>query len=137
MKFRSDVDGLVTGVRFYKGAENTGAHVGTLWSATGTKLATATFTGESASSWQLVTFAAPVHVTAGTTYVASYHMNTGHYAYTYNGLANGVDHGVLHALASATSGGNGVFAYTSTSGFPLGSSQATNYWVDITFTPAS
>ena len=46
VKFRSDVDGYVTGVRFYKGTGNTGTHVGHLWSATGTNLGTVTFTGE-------------------------------------------------------------------------------------------
>ena len=45
VKFRSDVAGTVTGVRFYKGTGTTGTHTGTLWSSTGTKLATATFTG--------------------------------------------------------------------------------------------
>ena len=32
-KFTSDVDGWVTGVRFYKGAANTGTHTGSLWTA--------------------------------------------------------------------------------------------------------
>ena len=48
VKFRSDVYGAVTGVRFYKSAANTGTHVGSLWSADGTRLAQATFTNESA-----------------------------------------------------------------------------------------
>ena len=39
MKFQSDVAGFVTGVRFYKGAANTGTHTGNLWSADGTRLA--------------------------------------------------------------------------------------------------
>ena len=47
LKFRSDVAGTVTGVRFYKGTSTTGTHTGTLWSSSGTMLATATFTGES------------------------------------------------------------------------------------------
>ncbi len=47
VRFSPTVDGTVTGVRFYKGPGNTGTHVGTLWSAAGTQLATATFTGES------------------------------------------------------------------------------------------
>src|SRR5947208_788185 len=38
VKFRSDVDGFVTSLRFYKGGANTGAHVGHLWSATGVLL---------------------------------------------------------------------------------------------------
>ena len=45
VKFRSDVDGFITGIRFYKGAGNTGTHLGHLWSATGTLLGTATFIG--------------------------------------------------------------------------------------------
>ena len=57
MKFRSDVDGFVTGIRFYKGSQNTGTHVGSLWTTSGQRLATATFTNETTSGWQEVTFA--------------------------------------------------------------------------------
>src|SRR6185437_9250861 len=32
-KFRSDANGFITGVRFYKAAANTGAHTGTLWTS--------------------------------------------------------------------------------------------------------
>ena len=31
VKFRVDVDGFITGIRFYKGAGNTGTHIGNLW----------------------------------------------------------------------------------------------------------
>ena len=50
VKFRSDVAGNVTGVRFYKGAGNGGTHTGSFWSATGTLLAQGTFTSETASA---------------------------------------------------------------------------------------
>ena len=40
VKFTSSVNGWVAGVRFYKGAGNNGTHTGSLWSATGTLLAT-------------------------------------------------------------------------------------------------
>ena len=60
VKFRSDVAGTVTGIRFYKGSQNTGTHVGHLWSSSGTLLATVTFTNETASGWQQATFSAPV-----------------------------------------------------------------------------
>src|ERR1044071_7505585 len=76
VKFRSDVNGFVTAVRFYKGVANTGAHVGHLWSQSGALLAEATFTNESASGWQEVAFTSPVAVTANTTYVASYHSDS-------------------------------------------------------------
>ncbi len=82
MKFKADFDGWITGVRFYKAAANTGTHIGSLWTTNGTRLATATFTNESATGWQSVTFASPVAVTAGTTYVASYFTPTGHYSFT-------------------------------------------------------
>src|SRR5262249_21202904 len=39
-KFRSDINGTITGVRFYKSTTNTGTHVVNLWSSTGTLLAT-------------------------------------------------------------------------------------------------
>ncbi len=80
VKFRTDVDGFVTGLRFYKGSANTGTHVGHLWTSGGTLLAQATFSGESASGWQQVSLASPAAVTAGTTYVASYHAPNGRYA---------------------------------------------------------
>ena len=72
MKFRADQAGFITGIRFYKGSGNTGTHTGSLWTSTGTRLATVTFTGETATGWQQANFATPVAVTAGTTYVASY-----------------------------------------------------------------
>ena len=39
--------GLVDGVRFYKGVQDTGMQIGELWSSAGALLATATFTAES------------------------------------------------------------------------------------------
>ena len=65
VRFKSDVNGWITGVRFYKGPDNTGVHTGSLWTDSGTLLATATFTGETADGWQTVSFGAPVPVTAG------------------------------------------------------------------------
>src|SRR4051794_15617474 len=82
VKFTADTDGVISGIRFYKGPKNTGTHTGSLWSSTGTRLATATFTKETASGWQQVSFASPVAVKAGTTYVASYHTSVGYYSAT-------------------------------------------------------
>ena len=89
VKFKSTVNGRVTGIRFYKAAANTGPHVGSLWSATGTLLASATFTIESASGWQQVTFPEPVAITAGTTYVAGYFAPHGHYSASSNAFSSG------------------------------------------------
>ena len=46
----------------------------------GQLLARATFTGETASGWQQVTFSSPVIVNPNTTYVASYFAPAGHYS---------------------------------------------------------
>ena len=134
VKFQASENGNITGIEFYKGPQNTGTHVADLWSATGTLLATATFTNETTSGWQEVNFSNPVSVTAGTTYVASYHSN-GNYSATPNFFATALTNGPLTAPASSTSGGNGVYAYGSTSLFPTGSFNATNYGVDVLFRP--
>ena len=138
VKFRADMNGTINGIRFYKSAANTGTHVGNLWTASGTRLASATFTAETASGWQQVTFSSPVPITANTIYVASYHTDVGHYAADRDTFATtGVDRSPLHAPATgAVAGGNGVYAYGATSAFPSGTFSATNYWVDVLFAPS-
>jgi Domain of unknown function (DUF4082)/Bacterial Ig-like domain/Bacterial Ig domain len=135
VKFTTDLPGFITGVRFYKGPANTGTHVGNLWNAAGTRLATATFSAETASGWQQVNFAIPVAVTAGVVYTASYFAPNGGYAGDSLFFATtGVDNPPIRLLSSAAAAGNGVYGYGSTSSFPSGSYQATNYWVDVVFT---
>ena len=134
VKFRSEVAGEITGLRFYKGAGNTGTHTGHLWSAAGSLLAEATFTGETASGWQEVEFTAPVAIDADTTYVASYHAPNGGYAATNNFFAGqGADSPPLHALADGDDGPNGVYRYGAAGVFPTDTFQASNYWVDVVF----
>ena len=86
MKFRVDMPGYITAIRFYKSSANTGTHIGNLWTSTGTQLATGTFTGKSASGWQTLTLSTPVAVQANTTYIASYLAPNGHYAFDDGGL---------------------------------------------------
>jgi hypothetical protein len=133
VKFRADSDGTITGLRFYKSAANTGTHVGHLWTSTGTLLATATFSNETASGWQQVTLATPVAVTANTTYVASYYAPVGRYSVDDNFFTSGVDNPPLHALANGVDGGNGVYRYGSGGGFPNSAFAASNYWVDVVY----
>jgi hypothetical protein len=134
MKFQADVAGSITGFRFYKGPSNTGPHTGYLWTSTGTLLANATFTNESASGWQSVNLAQQVAIQANTTYVVSYSSN-GFYSATSNFFSSGVDNGNLHALSSALSGGNGIYAYGAAGLFPNSTYSSTNYYVDVAFRP--
>ena len=82
VKFRSDLPGTISGIRYYKSAANTGTHVGSLWKADGTLLAQATFSGETTTGWQKVNFSSPVTIQPNTTYVAGYFAPNGHYAAT-------------------------------------------------------
>ena len=132
LKFTAATDGFVTAIRFYKGPQNTGVHVGHLWTAGGALLSTVTFTGETATGWQEAQLATPVAVAANTTYVVSYLTNTGFYAadvayFSTTGRTNGP----LTALSNAAGGGNGVYAYGG--GFPTSTFNSNNYWVDLVF----
>jgi len=133
VKFRADVSGRISGIRFFKSTMNTGAHVGSLWGSDGVLLAQAAFNNETASGWQQVNFAIPVPIAAGTIYVASYHTNAGYYAGDNGYFAAGVDAGPLHALQDGVSGGNGIYAYSTDTVFPTKTYKATNYWVDVVF----
>jgi hypothetical protein len=132
LKFYSDVPGTVTAVRFYKGSGNTGTHVGNLWSSTGAKLASVTFSGETGSGWQQANFSSPISIAANTTYVVSYLAPRGSYAcdqyYSWSTLSAGQ----LHVSGSSP----GVFAYGSSTAFPNGTWNRSNYFVDLVFVPA-
>jgi len=133
VSFKSDVNGYITGIRFYKGVNNTGTHLGHLWSSAGTLLASATFTGETASGWQQVNFSNPVAITANTVYVASYY-TTGHWSADWSYFAGkGFDNAPLHALANGNGAANGVYVYGNGTVFPTNTTQAANYWVDVAF----
>jgi hypothetical protein len=133
VKFQASTNGTITGIRFYKGPQNTGTHIGALWSSTGKLLASATFANETASGWQQVNFSSPVSITANTTYIASYHTNTGEYSANGNYFASSYTNGPLTAPSSASSGGNGVYAYSGSNRLPNHTYNANNYWVDVVF----
>ncbi|KQV16529.1 Mo-co oxidoreductase dimerization domain protein [Rhizobium sp. Root1203] len=132
MKFVSSASGAVTGIRFYKAAGDTGAHTGSIWTSDGSLLGTVAFSSESLNGWQTATFTSPIQLTAGVTYVASYH-TTGSYVATANYFTTAHANGPLTALSAASSGGNGVFSYGSNTTFPTSNYQAANYWVDVVF----
>jgi hypothetical protein len=134
VNFQSSQAGGVLGIRFYKGPQNTGTHVGSLWDSGGNLLGQVTFSGETASGWQQMSFATPINISANTTYIASYH-NNGFYSADQNYFATAYISGTLTALASSNSGGNGVYLYGA-GGFPTNTYNASNYWVDVVFQAA-
>ena len=134
MKFRSDTAGFIKGVRFYKGSQNTGTHVGSLWTASGTRLATATFADETAT--RLAGGRRSRRRSRSRPTPRTWRRTTrevGFYASDNNFFAStGVDAPPLHALADGVDDGKGVYAY-GTGGFPTFSFSSTNYWVDVVF----
>jgi hypothetical protein len=133
MKFRAEVDGFITGLRFYKGAGNNGPHVGNLWTSSGALLGSVSFANETATGWQQVNFSTPIPITANTTYVVSYHTPSGFYAFDPQYFSAAFTHSPLRALANGEEGGNDVYQYGASS-FPNQTYNATNYWVDVVFT---
>jgi hypothetical protein len=132
--FQSSKAGYVTGLRFYKNPWNTGTHVGNLWSATGRKLASATFSGETAYGWQTVNLSAPVEISANMTYIVSFHSKAGH-------CSNDEDYfstpRVSGPLKAPPAGGDSVYAYGTSSVFPTNNDAPHNFWVDVIFVPAT
>ena len=132
LRFTPAVDGFVTGVRFYKGTGNTGTHTGSLWSSAGQRLATVTFSNESATGWQQASFSPIVAVSAGSAYVVSYTAPSGYYAaqpraFSYTGLSAPP----LSAPGGFGSPPGGVYGAPGT--FPSQSYDATQYYVDAVF----
>ena len=104
-RFTVSSPGLVSGVRFYKGAGNTGTHIGRLWNqTTGRLLDEVAFTDESATGWQTALFGAPVAVAPGQVYVVSYHTSLGRFSVTRGFFGRVYTRGIVTATA-------GVFRY--------------------------
>lgn len=135
MKFKSDVAGTVTAIRFYRNATNTDGYTVHLWSSTGTLLGTGRGTdGPGTPGWTEIKLSTPVSIAANTVYVASYFSTTGQVSGDSGFFtSSGVNTAPLHAPASSTVGGNGVFSSCTSGCFPSQLDQATNYWVDPVF----
>ncbi len=139
VQFESNVTGEVTGVLFYKQRGTTGTNVGHLWSSSGTLLASATFTNETSSGWQEVSFSSPVAILANTIYIVSYDTGSPLFYYDSEYFAKGgVTNGNLTAPQSSPINGgildNGVYNYGGE--FPLASQYYANFWVDVAFSPS-
>ena len=137
IKFTSNVDGTITGFRYYKGDGMQGTHIGNLWNINGTKLASAVFTNETASGWQTVTLNIPVIIKANTIYVISYFSQNGDFVFSRNYFTNNIVNGPITAIASTSGQSNGVYKQTASSAFPTQSNLESNYWADIVFSPAT
>lgn len=128
-KFTSDQPGEITAIRYWKDANETGAHVGHLWSPTGSELAGVTFSNETASGWQTAFLTTPVSVAANLNYTVSVNTNS-YYVATQNGLKAPIVNAPLSTIAD---GSNGVFGTIGT--YPTSSNGNANYFRDVVLVP--
>src|SRR3984893_5714773 len=136
VKFWSSQAGTISAIRFYRGATSSSGYVARLYSAAGQLLGSVALAKEAGPipGWQTAIFPVPISISANTTYVAAYYAPNGTYVDEYYGLQNGISNGLLHVPASAAVGGNGVYNYGLA--FPGSAWEASNYFVDVLFTPA-
>jgi uncharacterized protein YaiE (UPF0345 family) len=130
MEFVTTKAGTINAIRYYKSENETGTHIGNIWSSTGTLLASVTFTNETASGWQEQLLSSPLTIAANTKYVVSVNANT-HYAATPGGLATTITNGEISTVAD---GSNGVLN-VNPSAFPTQSFNNANYFRDIVYAP--
>lgn len=130
VRFTAGQPGTITALQFYRSSRQKSSYVGTLWSRTGTRLATAVFPQSSKAGWQTAKLNRRVPVSNGQTFVASYFAPHGDYAAT---------HGTFFYRYQANHftvpAGGGVFRYGG--GFPTQSYSGSNYLVDIVFQPGT
>ena len=125
-RLRVSQSGYITHLRFYKSSQNSGPHVGKLWSSRGTVLARATFPRSSGAGWRTVALAEPVPVSAGREYVVSYLAPNGRYADDTDVFANGA---IVQSYALTAY--RGVYSYGG--GFPTQTWRNSSYYVDVVF----
>lgn len=125
--FQSSVAGNVVGVRFYKSTNDTGTHIGSLWTTGGSHLGTVTFTGETATGWQSMNFASPIAISAATNYVVT----VTHATRLSNNNPCPAKSGIFTPLSSGTTAGS--FIAGSADVFPTTVNQPFWYGLDVIF----
>jgi hypothetical protein len=131
MKFQSATAGQITAIRYWKAVNETGTHVGRIWSATGSILASVTFSNETASGWQQQALSTLVSIQPNTTYVVTVSCNS-YFGVTQNVLATSIVNGNLSSVAD-----NNNAVYGTLNSFPTNSYQNSNYFRDIVFVAGS
>jgi hypothetical protein len=132
VQFQSAQSGSVTAIRFYRGAASANGYTVALYDGSGNQLGTAQVSSDTCTvpCWESVNLPAAISISANATYVAAYYTGHGAYADDINGLTSAVSNPPLAALAQG-----GVYAYGAAIGFPSQTWNASNYWVDIVFSP--
>jgi hypothetical protein len=133
VKFRTNVDGVIKKIRYWKTINDNSIKIGAIFNENGSILSEVSFNNETQSGWQEATFTSPINIRANTVYIAAYHSPSGNYTSTLNYFNNEINSGNLTALSV----GNGLYVYSSGLLFPTNTYQSSNYWVDVVFDTVS
>lgn len=128
LEFTVSSSGVVSGLRFYRAADNEGPHRGRLWSADGRLLGSVDFDNSTDVGWHNAALDEAVHVVQAETYTVSYTAPAGHYAADQDSLGQG-----RPVISRDLTALRGVFSYQMER--PTQSFNDTNYYVDIVFRP--
>ena len=150
VKFMVAQAGTISSVKFYKGDQNTGLHVGTLFlrdpdDNSNSIIGQVTFTGETPDGWQEMAFAAPIPVSPNRIYTMALFSENGVYAanntiYQWNPSGNTAIPAFTILAGDGntdpTGIGNGAYIYTDDpDSYPVSSFNSSNYFIDVVFTP--
>ena len=130
VRFRSSQDGQVTALQFYRSSKQKKAYRGSLWSASGRLLGQVIFKKSDKAGWQTAEFVKPISIKKANTYVASYLAPDGRFAVTRNAFTKSQTNASLTVLKNG-----GVHKYGRKSALPTRRTRASNYHIDVIFTP--
>ena len=128
-RFRSSTRVQVTGVRIYRA--DPASIRASLWTSDGTLLARGTFADRTDNGWQDMSFAKPVTILPGQTYIASYFTPATKYAFQYGYFRDEARTvGPVTALQALPGSPNGVHCYEDAAcSFPDRAYRDSTYWV--------
>lgn len=125
MAFKSSIAGKITAIRFYKSSNELMKHTGHIYNASGSVLATVTFSSESASGWQVQNLSIPLSVSPYTKYVVTVDTNNGYFSDSQGGLSSVIKNGPLSTVGAGLYGDAGYL--------PTSTYQGSNYFRDVVF----
>jgi hypothetical protein len=131
LRFSVTVPGSITGVRYFATRSSRAGRTGSLWTGSGSRLATVRFSRSAATGWRSAAFRHAVHVVPGRTYVVSYYAPRGRYAVQRQGLRTRLIRGHLRAAKDS-----GVYRFGRGDRFPDHPGGRSNFLVDVTFVSA-
>lgn len=132
VRFKTTVPGVIVGILFSSATDYPQSYKLSLWSNTGTKLATVDTYIQNVG-WAGAYFATPVPILANTLYVATAYLSAGRHPVTKHGYNNAHVTGVIQGIANGDGGINGASSLAATETFPTTEVKENNYWVDVGF----